>query len=88
MNSLKTWFRQRVFSAYLSPLRSVVYERICDLDHILRESEENGDYASAEVKLWNVYRMHGPEIKKVLDKLCRSEMEFGVGDSTIEAMGR
>ena len=71
------------------PLRSAVYDRFMDLFDIFHDTEMSGaDTNAGQVKLWSVFRMHGPEIKKGLEKVCNGIEDFGGVDSQIEVLGK
>ena len=63
-------------------------DKFSDLEHILMD--DTSDDQSSQVKLWSVFRMHYPDMRKALDKALGSliESDLPAGDSQLEALAR
>lgn len=85
MSNLKQWFRQKIQGSLLGPLRSSVYERFMDMEQILYEGEDD----AGQVKLWSVFRMHCPEMRRALDRLCQANPDMNLsGAGELDMMMR
>eukprot|EP00347_Sterkiella_histriomuscorum_P007147 403350089 len=66
LHGLKSWFRAKVTQTLVNEVKFNLVEKFQDLDTIIHNSE---DSQAAQVKLWSVFNMHYPDMKRALKNI-------------------